>query len=316
MNSPSVAITIPVHKERPDELEGLSLARCVEVLGDHPLIFVGPESLDFAPYLSQAGHASVERFPDHYFRTYVGYNILMLSREFYSRFKSFTYILKHELDAFVFRDELAYWCGRGFDYIGAPWWDPVRGRWYGVGNGGFCLRSVAGSLAVLDSSRREDPTAYWGHMRSAIANPVKRALRYPWKVACHLGLGYTVRSYLPRYIEGNGADLLEDHFWGLHARRFCPEFRIAPLEEAFQFSAETEAVRVWNEGGYGDRSPFGCHRVWYLRSIHRYLYGDEPAGSEWESLVWDWVAMAGLKRLGAVGSSAASPPGEVRPANP
>jgi len=337
MDSQCVAITIPVHRNRLDELEELSLARCVEVLGHHRLIFVGPESLDFGVYLRRARGASVERFPDHYFKTYVGYNKLMLSRDFYSRFSGFSYILKYELDAFVFRDDLAYWCERGFDHVGAPWVDESQGRWTGVGNGGFCLRSLQGCLAVFDSNRKETPEAYWDDIKRAVPSMSKRAVRYPLKLACHLGLGHTSESWLRRltrrldrglgerrlrssrleqlwpgfrvprtaeayksYVMERG--LCEDLFWGRHARRFCPEFRVAPIQEAFRFSIEGGLLRAWREGRFGTQPPFGCHRSWYLRCINRYLHSSERAESESETIVWNWAAMVGMKRVGVSGS--------------
>ena len=30
-------------------------------------------------------------------------------------------MLIYQLDAFVFQDDLAYWCQQNYDYIGAPW---------------------------------------------------------------------------------------------------------------------------------------------------------------------------------------------------
>jgi len=44
----------------------------------------------------------------------------MMSPAFYDAFKAFDYILIYQLDAFVFRDELEYFCSLGYDYIGAP----------------------------------------------------------------------------------------------------------------------------------------------------------------------------------------------------
>jgi hypothetical protein len=44
-----------------------------------------------------------------------------LSEEFYQAFTDFEFMLIYQLDAFVFRDELADWCRSGYEYIGAPW---------------------------------------------------------------------------------------------------------------------------------------------------------------------------------------------------
>ena len=86
------------------------------------------------------------------------------------------------MDAYAFRDELADWCARGYDYIGAPWlpndtpYERTLGdavRWvrrtihpagttqkithaqthYHVGNGGFSLRRVAKMKAVVEEFR-------------------------------------------------------------------------------------------------------------------------------------------------------------------
>jgi hypothetical protein len=53
----------------------------------------------------------------------------------------------------VFSDQLAFWCGQQYDYIGAPWLDeseiaenPVF-RPMSVGNGGFSLRRVEKFIA-------------------------------------------------------------------------------------------------------------------------------------------------------------------------
>ena len=46
---------------------------------------------------------------------------LMLSPFFYESFLDFKYVLIHQLDVFIFKDELNYWCNQNYDYIGAPW---------------------------------------------------------------------------------------------------------------------------------------------------------------------------------------------------
>jgi hypothetical protein len=44
----------------------------------------------------------------------------MLSIDFYKRFRDYKFILIYQLDAYVFRDELEYWCEQDYDFIGAP----------------------------------------------------------------------------------------------------------------------------------------------------------------------------------------------------
>ena len=87
------------------------------------------------------------------------FNKLKESNLLYKKYKKYKYILFYELDAFVFRDELDYWCKKGFDYIGAPWngthcyYDtPING----VGNGGFSLRNIKSAIKLLEKLRMKE----------------------------------------------------------------------------------------------------------------------------------------------------------------
>jgi len=289
MSSHSVAITIPVYKTGMTDLEELSLARCDQVLGHYPIIVFGPESLDYGNYLGRFSSASVVRFPDRYFRSLETYSELMLSPRFYQVFSDYEFILIYQLDAFVFRDELEYWCSRDFDYIGAPWWDQRMG-WIGVGNGGFCLRKPTRCLAVLTSRHKEDPEVLWDHVRRFTPNPLIRAAKYPRKVARHLGIASTVDYFLPRFIRRGCS---EDSFWGVAAVRYWPEFRVAPVEDALRFSIEGGLDQAASR--YRDQPPFGCHRDWYVRMVRHFLESPEPPSAPGEALVWSFAERSGLR---------------------
>jgi hypothetical protein len=115
-----------VYKQFPTTAEQASFLQLLAVLGGHDLYLVVPESLATEYYGGLFGHGprvAVERFADRYFRNIEGYNALMLSPDFYGRFSNYDYVLIYQLDAWVFKDELQYWCGQGYDYIGAPWMD-------------------------------------------------------------------------------------------------------------------------------------------------------------------------------------------------
>jgi hypothetical protein len=107
----------------------------------------------------------VVRFDPDFFRNTTTYSALLISAGFYAAFASYDFILIHQLDVFVFRDELADWCARGYDYIGAPWFDvdwfgEVRDAWPPatrdnvVGNGGFSLRRCASASCLRNARRR------------------------------------------------------------------------------------------------------------------------------------------------------------------
>jgi hypothetical protein len=155
----------------------------------------------------------------------VPYSRLLLSRELYERFGAYEYVLLHQLDALVLRDELADWCARGLDYVGAPWFPTADVDFVNepaVGNGGFSLRRVDAFLEVLSVPGVEREAARW----------VKGKSRSPFEKH-------------------------EDLFWSFEAARYRPEFRIASVEEALGFAFEVEPRRAFELAGR--RLPFGAH---------------------------------------------------------
>jgi Protein of unknown function (DUF5672) len=220
------AVVVPVWRPTLTPAEELSLRRCLSVLAAHDVTVISPEGmpLDAVPFHPAA--PAVERFGPEFFAGIGGYNRLMLSAEFYTRFAAYDYILIYQLDAFVFEDRLTDWCARGYDYVGAPWigegWpedvSPLRRRILHaltstrtrVGNGGFSLRRVPSFRRAI---RRLSPLLRW------------------WTSN-------------------------EDLFWGVVARRLA-SFRIPPAEEALSFSFELEPRRCYER--LGRRLPFGCH---------------------------------------------------------
>jgi hypothetical protein len=196
-------------------------------------------------------------FPRRYFGSAQANSRLMLSREFYARFRQYDYILIHHLDALVFRDELPQWCAAGYDFIGAPWYRsqerPEEG-FVGVGNGGLSLRRVSAFLRVLSSPVYTiEPALYrrrWEEAFGRASLPVRllNAPRLPLK---RLRLLNGVGRYVARY------RLNEDHFWADEAAHYYPDFRIAPPEVAIKFAFEQAPSYSYEL--LGGRLPFGCH---------------------------------------------------------
>lgn len=179
-------VVIPVYKKIISETEIISLKRCFEVLGNHDIVFVAPETLDLSFYSNLLNiEIKIERFVEHYFQNIAGYNSLMLSGELYERFLNYDYMLVYQLDCYVFRDELDYWCKQSYDYIGAPWliynfhhkskykkfkffikrcintyllnkkYSNDSILIYRVGNGGFSLRNIRKFLKILKNTKQE-----------------------------------------------------------------------------------------------------------------------------------------------------------------
>ncbi|MBL0730294.1 DUF5672 family protein [Piscinibacter sp. HJYY11] len=248
--APTVCVVIPCYQAQLRPFEEVSLAQCRKVLAAHDTVLVKPGSLDLSDICSRFGITRTESFDDAYFRGIAGYNRLMLSDDFYARFAEYDYILIHQLDAFVFRDELGQWCQADYDYVGAPWL-PVPGvptrlrevyirarqyyyRWtnridpasrgahkgqymYAVGNGGFSLRRVKAMRSVL-----------------------KR-------------MATTVNEYCAE----DGKVHHEDLFFSIEANRYLPRVKVPSFREAAGFAWEMfpATAQQLNQG----RLPFGCH---------------------------------------------------------
>ena len=131
-------IVIPVYKDVLDTNEYKSLSQCLKILYKHPICLIGPEDLNYSVYnevFSKYGvKFDIETFDSNYFKSVAGYNKLMLSRFFYERFSSYKYMLIYQLDAYVFKDELDYWCDKDYDYIGAMEYGmpPISGWGMGI----------------------------------------------------------------------------------------------------------------------------------------------------------------------------------------
>lgn len=150
-----VAIVIPIYKNEWDKKEKISLKQALNILSKYDIVAISPKNLT----LDESVFSKVERFEESYFFGVESYNRLMLSVDFYSRFCQYEYILIYQLDAFVFRDRLLYFCDLGYDYIGAPWLhgmfnykDAKHAVWY-VGNGGLSLRKVDSFLKIIEKTK-------------------------------------------------------------------------------------------------------------------------------------------------------------------
>ena len=68
---------------------------------------------------------------------------------------------------------------------------------------------------------------------------------------------------------------MEDGFWGFHARRYWPAFKVAPFEAAIMFAFEEGLRDLYHH--YGERPPFGCHGKFNINAAYRLLHeGAEP----------------------------------------
>lgn len=232
MSKKLAAVIITVHNEIPDEYEKIAIDQCFKVLGSHPIVFIARVDFNFSYYkenYAPQGNVSFEKFS--YGPGSKGIDDLMLSSEFYKRFLDYKYILIYHTDAFVFRDDLHYWCSQNYDYIGATIFDTDFTRIFfqyskykyflklgllknkNIGNGGFSLRKV-----------------HSFYVSSRLYKPLIKSLTH---------------------------GLNEDLFWSFKMPYLNPFFRVPSLDKAKSFAFETKPREVFEINGH--RLPFGCH---------------------------------------------------------
>ena len=252
MSASQVAIVIPCHKSALDPFERIAWRRILELYGHLPIVLMAPPDLDVSTYSADHPRLRVERFE---FRTVRDYSQLLLQSYFYERFREFTYILIHQLDAYLLKDELLHWCGKGYDYVGAPLFhgfEPAEpaGRMWRAGNGGFSLRKVTSALAVLASTRRyRTPSQHWAARPPAagFGEAARWAMQSCGKfIRFHNDVRWAALS-----------NFHEDVFWSVEAAHFWPEFRVSGLDDGLRFAFDYAPAHCFRVNG--GELPFGCH---------------------------------------------------------
>jgi hypothetical protein len=228
-----VKIVVPVYTETLSGRAEKSLQQTVNVLGHHPITLLAPEGLNVATLQKEFGIEEVTRVSDKWLgrNGIIGYNRMMLSREFYELFADYEYILICQTDVWIFRDELTKWCDAGYDYVAAPWpkrniYDkPIIRHWLKlrrmlfksdrrilrqqgfnkVGNGGLSLRRVDAFIEACNSYA--DVIEIFKHKKGTLYNEdwfwsiIPRNLNYP-ALEVALGFSFDIRPQMCYELSG------------------------------------------------------------------------------------------------------------------
>jgi hypothetical protein len=216
-----VAIVIPIYQTKLTENEQISLRQCQRVLGKYPIILIAPKELNTDFIADYIDSYTVIRFPESYFLSPKTYNHLLVSTEFYHEFLAYEFILIHQLDAYVFDDQLTHWCEKGYDYIGAP---KLR------------KKHITGKGSLFD-----EPVLMNGGLSLRKVKPILRYIRY---------YGYFFKEWKAN----------EDAMFSFAQRRTYPFrwlLKLPDWKEALSFSLEKNP-QIGSKI-LGGNLPFGCH---------------------------------------------------------
>lgn len=271
MNS---TIVIPIYKSKPDRFEEISFIQCLRILKNHPISIVTHSGLNIDFYIDILTRYNVsyriECFDPLYFKNIVGYNFLMLSKDFYKRFAAYKYILIYQLDCFVFDDNLHYWINKNFDYIGSPWfahymdYNEDRPFWYN-GNGGFSLRRVQAFLDVLEWKKPlwVDLTIKDNLQQLKLPFVKYHFLYFLQNMGYHNNINYylKVQGYAPDTLESALVDGVErsneDVIWSNAFKYTHIKIKTPNFEEGLGFSFERSPCYLYEQNK--NQLPFGCH---------------------------------------------------------
>lgn len=227
-----VIIVIPVYKEAMSDAERLSLERLLQTLRGYDYALVCPAALEERQYhrcFDQWNvRAEIQRFDNNYFSSIQGYNRLLLSKEFYARFGKWKYILIHQLDCLVLKDELKRWVIADYDYIGSPWVDTDRTlRFYQSLN--YSRWPVLGWLKRrLDYNQGKMVTVGNGGF----------SLR---KVERFQQISRVLSLFFRRHLQGQ---VNEDYIWSILVPKYFPKFKVPSAAMASKFALEKVSVAV------------------------------------------------------------------------
>lgn len=243
-----VAVIIPFYRSTLSAYEIIALQQCELVLSAYPKIAIKPVNLTLSAESAIVSFTDIVSFDNHFFESITGYNHLMLSTEFYKTFLDYEYILIYQLDAFVFENDLEYWCSQNIDYIGAPW---IRKK-----NDNIILKKVQIKLqsflyTYLNIHKKGLPS------RSQFFNKVGNGGLSLRRVKKFYDLTLTMQSSINFYLSKTAFQYNEDSFWSIEVNRKKKILNIPTWETGLKFAFETypEKAYLLNKGVL----PFGCH---------------------------------------------------------
>lgn len=201
-----VCIIIPIYKDNGlnnpllyDEVE--SIYHTIKLMNKYNIYFLCHPDLNISFYKRFEGNNIYFKFFNY--KTRKEYSNMCLNYEFYKMFSNYKYMLICQTDAYIFKDELLYWCNKGYDYIGAlALFSEIKPKWIGkfgdenigdihsykypVLNGGFSLRNIQSMYNFCFKNKdkfkteqfNEDCVICWYHWNELNMPPLEDAIKF------------------------------------------------------------------------------------------------------------------------------------------
>jgi hypothetical protein len=242
-------VVIPIHSDNPSNEELISFKQCFNVLKKHSIKIIAPKGLNLDIYRQVVASIEVIEIDPIWQSSIEKYNKLKLSWFFYNLFREFDYLLTYELDAFVFKDEIEFWCEKKYDYIGAPWFLgynlPLSNDFIGVGNSGFSLRKISSMRIAIRKIYFEDGNYNLLPKKKRLSAKIER-LRF------YLNIFRKENRTIQKAMHFN-----EDWFVSFVIPKYIVDFNIAPINDAIKFSFEVQPSYLYELNN--KNLPMGCH---------------------------------------------------------
>lgn len=188
-------VVIITHKEKLEGNDLWSFERAIRTFYERRDIkLIIPENISTSFYEHYSDFIDIQKVNPKWLSSLKSYNEMCCTAEFYDMFSEYEYMLIYQTDAFVFKDELDYFMGLGYDWYGAPW-PHLRDR---VGNGGLSLRKVSKMREIVANNRFNHESIGGSEDTWFCINHEKEMKICPLDVACNFSIESVNNEYFKK----------------------------------------------------------------------------------------------------------------------
>lgn len=246
-----VKVVIPIYRTL-TPFEEASLRQTRKVLANYPIEIIYPEGAAIERLVAEREGLESRAVSNEWLGSkngIAGYNAMCLSEEFYALYADYDYILICHTDAWIFRDELAEWCEKGYDYVGAPW--PKRKKYD---------NPIIKCFLKLSKALFSSPTHL---LRQDGFNKVGNGGLSLRKIESFIEACDRYATIIEYFKSHHGTRYNEDWFWAIIPK----EFHYPTVREALRFSWDVKPELCYELAG--GELPFGCHG-WTKENFYKF----------------------------------------------